>query len=265
MRHAGKRALVFGIPVYNEEGNVGRLLTSLGEISRSLGREYRILICNDGSSDKTRQIIETHQEMSGGRVCLLDQPCNLGVARAFERIYDETLALEMPWSGGILCTMEGDNTSDLAILPTMLRQIEEEACDVALASCYAAGGKILHTAMHRVFLSRCANVLVRVMFAWLGIWHVHTFSSFYRACSIPFLRSAHDHYGRSFVSSAGFECMVETLARLAARGARIGEVPMVLDGSLRIGVTKLRIGRTIMGYFRLLACLYAARSGCRQH
>jgi len=54
--------------------------------------------------------------------------------------------------------------------------------------------------------------------------------------------------------------MVETLARLAARGARIGEVPMVLDGSIRHGTTKLRIRKTTLGYFRLLASLYAPRA-----
>lgn len=260
MERTGKAALVFGVPVYNEEGNVSRLLTNLGEVSRSWGREYRILICNDGSTDKTRGIIESHPETLGGKVVLLDQPRNLGVARAFERIYDVTLALEPPWSGGILVTMEGDNTSDLGILPDMLQKIEKESCDVSLASCYARGGKILNTDFHRVFLSRCANLFTRVAFAYFGIWHVHTFSSFYRACRIPFLRDVHGHYGTAFVSSAGFECMVETLARLAARGARIGEVPMVLDGSIRLGVTKLRIRKTTLGYFRLIANLYVPRS-----
>jgi len=260
MEPANKSAVVFGVPVFNEEGNVARLLTNLGEVSRSGGRAYRILICNDGSTDKTRDIIEAHPETLGGHVVLLNQPRNLGVARAFERIYDETLALGLPWSEGILVTMEGDNTSDPGILPDLLRKIEGESCDVSLASCYAPGGKILNTDFHRVFLSRCANLFTRVAFAYFGIWHVHTFSSFYRACRIPFLRAAHAHYGDTFVSSAGFECMVETLARLAARGARIGEVPMVLDGSIRLGVTKLRIRKTTMGYFRLVASLYAPRS-----
>lgn len=255
-----KNAVVFGVPVYNEEGNVSRLLTNLGEVSRSMGRAYRILICNDGSSDKTREIIEGHPETLVGTVELLNQPRNMGVARAFERIYKETLALGEPWKEGILVTMEGDNTSDLGILPDLLRKIEEESCDVSLASCYAPGGKILNTDWHRVLLSRCANLFTRVAFAYFGIWHVRTFSSFYRTCRIPFLRAAHAHYGEAFVSSAGFECMVETLARLAARGAHIGEVPMVLDGSIRLGVTKLRIRKTSMGYFRLLASLYIPRS-----
>ena len=260
MKPANKSTLVFGIPVYNEEGNVGRLLTNLGEFSRSSGRTFRILICNDGSTDKTRGIIEAHPESRNGNVVLLNQPRNLGVARAFERIYNETLALEQPWSDGILVTMEGDNTSDLGILPEMLRLIEEGGCDVSLASCYAKGGRILNTDLHRIVLSRCANFFTRIVLAYFGIWHVHTFSSFYRSCRIPVLRTVHGHYGPSFVSSAGFECMVETLARLAARGARVGEVPMVLDGSIRHGVTKLRIRKTTLGYFRLLATLYAPRS-----
>ena len=184
----------------------------------------------------------------------------MGVARAFERIYNETLALGQPWSDGILVTMEGDNTSDLGILPEMLRLIEEGDCDVSLASCYAKGGRILNTDLHRIILSRCANFFTRIVLAHFGLWYVHTFSSFYRACRIPVLRAVQGHYGTAFVSSAGFECMVETLARLAARGARIGEVPMVLDGSIRHGVTKLRIRKTMMGYFRLLAGLYAPRS-----
>jgi dolichol-phosphate mannosyltransferase len=245
--------------VYNEEGNVARLLTSLGGVSRSLGRQYRIFICNDGSTDKTREIIETHQETLNGNVLLLNQQRNHGVARAFERIFNETLGLDEPWSEGILVTMEGDNTSDLRILPEILAKIEEESCNVSLASCYARGGRILNTDSHRVFLSRCANLFVRMAFAYFGIWHVHTFSSFYRACQIPFLRTVHSHYGPAFVSSTGFECMVETLARFAARGARIGEVPMVLDGSLRTGATKLRIRKTTLGYFRLLVNLYAPR------
>lgn len=255
-----KAALVFGVPVYNEEGNIVRLLDSLGEFARSSGRECLFLICNDGSTDRTRDLAREHAEAKAGRAIILDQPRNLGVARAFERIYNETLLLGKPWDEGILVTMEGDNTSDLGILPDLLAKIEHGSCDVSLASCYAKGGRILNTDFHRVFLSRCANLFVRSAFAYFGIWHVHTFSSFYRAVRIPFLRSVHAHYGVAFVSSDGFECMVETLARFAARGATIGEVPMVLDGSIRSGVTKLRIRKTMLGYLRLLVKLYAPRA-----
>lgn len=248
--------LIFGVPVYNEEGNVSELISNLAQTSNHLNREYRIVICNDGSSDGTVQRIEEHEEFQNGKVLLFNQPTNKGVARAFELIYKKVLALNDHWENGVLITLEGDNTSDLSILPSLLNKIENESCDVALASCYAKGGKILHTDPHRIYLSRIANLFVRIAFSYYGIGHIHTFSSFYRAHRLPYLRSVHEHYGEAFVSSEGFECMVETLARCAARGAVVGEVPMILDGSRRVGVTKLRIRKTIIGYIRLLTYLY---------
>ena len=260
IRIMNNSTLIFGVPVYNEEKNIDKLLKSIGEVSRILGRKYKIIICNDGSNDNTELIINQHEETIKGEVILINQPRNLGVARAFGRIYKEALQLETPSDSGILVTLEGDNTSDLDILSDLIKKIEVDNCDVSLASCYARGGAVLNTDKHRIFLSRCANLFVRMAFAYFGIWHIHTFSSFYRATRISFLREVFNYYADTFVSSDGFECMVETLARLAARGARISEVPMILDGSLRSGVSKLRIRKTTLGYFRLLASLYAPRA-----
>lgn len=251
--------LIFGVPVYNEEKNINTLLDEIAKACNLLGRRYKILICNDGSTDGTAKNVQNHHVTLSGNVELINQPRNLGVARAFDRIYRETLRLAGHWETGILITLEGDNTSDLKILPALIDKIENENCDVSLASCYAKGGAVLHTDRHRVFLSRCANTFVRVGFAYFGIWHIHTFSSFYRATKISFLREVCDYYAEVFVSSSGFECMVETLARCAARGAVVGEVPMVLDGSLRLGVSKLRVRKTMIGYLLLLAKLYAPK------
>jgi len=248
--------LIFGVPVYNEEGNISELISNLAKISKHLSREYQIVICNDGSSDRTIQRVEEHEEFQNGKAILFNQPTNMGVARAFELIYKKVLAFNGQWKTGVLITLEGDNTSDLSILPALLDKIENELCDVALASCYANGGKILNTDPHRIYLSRIANLFVRIAFSFYGIGHIHTFSSFYRAYRLSFLRSTYEHYADAFVSSEGFECMVETLARCAARGAVVGEVPMILDGSRRVGATKLRIRKTIIGYIRLLAYLY---------
>ena len=251
--------LIFGVPVFNEEKNINKLLDEIARTSRLLGRKYKILICNDGSTDNSEHYIKNHSEAINGTVVLLNQPSNLGVARAFERIYSESLRLKAPWDSGILITLEGDNTSDLNILGDLIKKIEVDKCDVSLASCYAKGGAVLNTDRHRVFLSQCANTFVRIAFAYFGIWHIHTFSSFYRATKMSFLRKVYEYYAEVFVSSDGFECMVETLARCAAKGAIVGEVPMVLDGSLRIGMSKMRIRKTIKGYLFLLAKLYAPK------
>ena len=48
-------------------------------------------------------------------------------------------------------------------------------------------------------------------------------------------------YGDDFITTRGFECMVEILYRAARLGLRISEVPMVLDGSRRVGKSKMKV------------------------
>jgi hypothetical protein len=45
--------------------------------------------------------------------------------------------------------------------------------------------------------------------------------------------------------------MVEILYRAARLGLRISEVPMVLDGSRRVGKSKMKVFRTSMAYLGL--------------
>ena len=44
--------ITIGIPAYNEEENIGEVITKLKEITDS------IIVCDDGSTDLTRQISE---------------------------------------------------------------------------------------------------------------------------------------------------------------------------------------------------------------
>jgi twitching motility two-component system response regulator PilH len=43
----------------------------------------------------------------------------------------------------------------------------------------------------------------------------------------------------------------ELLAKIAALGTRVAEVPVDLDGSRRVGASKMAIGPTLAGYWRL--------------
>jgi hypothetical protein len=60
-------------------------------------------------------------------------------------------------------------------------------------------------------------------------------------------------WGDQFIKSHGFECMVEILYRAAQLKLRVSEIPMVLDGSRRAGKSKMRIVKTSLAYFRLIA------------
>ena len=59
-------------------------------------------------------------------------------------------------------------------------------------------------------------------------------------------------------SESGFACKAEILAKLTTLGAVVSEVPVDLDGSRRIGASKMQIGPTLAGYGRLVRRRFSA-------
>jgi dolichol-phosphate mannosyltransferase len=107
-----------------------------------------------------------------------------------------------------------------------------------------------------VGLSHVANGLMKKT---LGLSGLQTLSSFYRVYQVSALKAMRARYGDGFISTRGFECMVEILYRAARLGLRISEVPMVLDGSRRSGKSKMKVLRTSLAYFRLMALALLGR------
>lgn len=241
----------FLAPMMNEAGNIAGLVEALAVAAARLGLEHDVLLIDDGSTDDSRRIAESHAVTHP--VTVIAHGTNRGVGAAFNTGFDH--ALRSFGHDDILVTLEADGTSDLGILPAMRAALEGGA-DLVLASCYAPGGRVVHTDALRIFLSACANTSARVL---LGLRGVHTLSSFYRMMRVSSLRRLSNHPEGPILESAGFECMLEMAAAARAAGLRIREVPMVLDTARRHGRSKMRLGRTIRGYLRL----YARRVGRR--
>jgi glycosyltransferase involved in cell wall biosynthesis len=51
------KGLSIFLPAYNEEDNVKRAVTSVSAVAKGLGRTYEIIVVNDGSVDRTGQIV----------------------------------------------------------------------------------------------------------------------------------------------------------------------------------------------------------------
>lgn len=248
--------LFFIVPALNERASMPRLAESLSAACRSIETPFHVILVDDGSSDGTS---EAALEAFGDQHCKVVRfESNRGPGAAMDAGLRE--ALGQAGNEDLIVTLEADGTSDLAILPDLLSAIRS-GNDIALASPFAEGGGIVGTSLVRHLLSRTANFLCETC---LGIHGIATYSSFYRVHTKEILDRLYSRYGARTVQEAGFTYAVEMLAKSIRVGARVSEVPMVLDTKMRIGQSRMRIGRTILRYFVLFARLGLSRSAPRR-
>jgi glycosyltransferase involved in cell wall biosynthesis len=71
----------FVIPAYNEEENVAAVVAACQFIAPRVSRNHEIIVVNDGSTDRTRAIVEALGANDPG-VLLINHPNNRGIAAA---------------------------------------------------------------------------------------------------------------------------------------------------------------------------------------
>lgn len=225
------------IPAHNERDNVPRLLERWRQTAAALNKPLHFCFVDDGSNDDTVAYLRA----AGNDVEVIEQqPCQ-GPGAAFARGFAHLIPKLL--DNDYLITLEADNTSDPGIAGKMLAALDQGA-DLALAACYADGGGLVGTDPLRIFLSLGANYPMRLL---LRLPAVTTFTSFYRAYRPALLRRIAGTDGIRF-SSPGFVCMLDLLLQAAIAGARLVEVPMVLDAKQRSGVSRMKVLRTIREY-----------------
>jgi len=241
------------VPAYNEAGNVLDTIEGIREKVETLGLRHRTVVVDDGSTDATAELCRG-ASTAAAPVEVVAHPRNLGPGAAFRNGFLHVLESAHPLD--VVVTLEGDRTSDPRVLLRMLHRVWEEGDDIVLASCYLYGGGIKGTNFHRMGLSHVANGLMKKT---LGLSGLATLSSFYRVYQASALIALRERHGEAFIRSQGFECMVEILYRAARLGLRISEVPMVLDGSRRVGKSKMKVMKTSLAYLRLAALATTGR------
>ena len=105
------------VPLYNEEENVELLQQRLQEALGSHKLEYEIIYVDDGSNDRTLQLLEEIQKQNSN-VMVLSLRRNFGQTAAFAAGFDFA-------RGDIIVTMDGDLQNDPADIPRLLETIKD--------------------------------------------------------------------------------------------------------------------------------------------
>ncbi|MFW9857102.1 MAG: glycosyltransferase family 2 protein [Candidatus Thorarchaeota archaeon] len=107
------------IPMFNEEENVSKLLTSIYDVMNGLGEDFELIVVDDGSTDSTLNNLKHEKKNPDlGNLRILELRTNFG----------QTPALLAGFSrarGDIIVSMDGDLQNDPNDIPGLLKKLDE--------------------------------------------------------------------------------------------------------------------------------------------
>ena len=202
------------IPVYNEE----RTLEEVVRRVRSIEIPKEIILVDDGSKDRSREILTRLQQQSEGapdplnEVRIFLQPSNQGKGAAIKVALDHA-------RGDVIIIQDADLEYDPQDYPALLEPIERGLADVVYGTRFAGGGA------HRVLffwhsLGNRMLTLVSNMLTNLNLSDMEVGYKMFRAEVLKSIKLESKRFG--------FE--PEVTLKLAKKGYRFYEVPISYHG-----------------------------------
>ena len=240
------------LPVYNEAKALPLLLEEIKRVLDSSFHDYLVLVVDDGSTDKTKQIALSFNKSIPLRV--ISHRTNKGLGVTICTGLKEVVRTCS--SEDIIITMDGDNTHSPSYVIEMVNKIKK-GYDVVIASRYQPGGKEIGLSFKRKFLSKTVNLLLGTIFPIKG---VKDYTCGYRAYKGMKLKEGFSFHKGNLVEEKGFSCMTEILLKLSKLPSlKATEVPMVLRYDLKDGPSKINVYRTIMRYVCMITKSFIVR------
>jgi glycosyltransferase involved in cell wall biosynthesis len=189
------------IPAFNEAENLGALLPRL----KARYPELAILVVDDGSRDRTRELVRSLQ------VDLVSHAFNLGYGAAVQTGYKYALERQYPY----LVQMDADGQHEVDDVQLLLEQVKEGKCDLAL------GSRFLHAESYRPSLTRRLGIaFFRKVTGWLTGQPLTDPTSGFQAMTLKVLRIlAGRHFPDDFPDA-------DVLVMLYYYGIKIREIPV---------------------------------------
>lgn len=111
-------------PVYNEEENIPILLRQIAEAVAGRGWTYEIVAVDDGSSDRSLEVLREHRAVYPSLRVL-----------AFEKNSGQTAALDAAWRaahGRYVVSLDADLQNDPADIPRMMEKLDQTRSDMVI-------------------------------------------------------------------------------------------------------------------------------------
>jgi dolichol-phosphate mannosyltransferase len=143
------------IPAHNEEGSIGATIQGLVDALEAEGIEYEILVVDDASTDRTKEVVESLSAANSA----------VGYARSKNpRGFGYTVRTGLDaFTGDAVAIVMADGSDDPADLVRYYRLLEE-GYDCAFGSRFLRGSEVEDYPRFKLALNRVANLGVRMLF-----------------------------------------------------------------------------------------------------
>ena len=223
------------IPLYNEEESLPELYAWIARVMKANGLSYEVIFVNDGSTDRSWQVIEQlaeqHEQVKGIK---------------FRRNYGKSPALFCGFEkaqGDVVITMDADLQDSPDEIPELRRMIVEDGYD--LVSGYK---KKRYDPLSKTLPTKLFNATARAV---SGIKNLHDFNCGLKAYRKEVIKNI-EVYGE-------MHRYIPYLAKNAGFG-RIGE-KVVQHQARKYGVTKFGLNRFVNGYLDLISLWFLSKFG----
>jgi dolichol-phosphate mannosyltransferase len=235
------------LPAYNEQESIRPLFKKFQTLQQISNMEIKLILVDDGSSDATAQTALEESQLRGILLKLVQHPKNAGLGEAIKTGF--TTFLEISKEGDFLAAMDCDNTQPPELLIKMYETMIAGSYDIAIASRYRKGSKVIGLSKFREIMSYGASWLFRIAAHVPG---VRDYTCGYRLYNRTFVSKLNMYYGDNLFTESGFACMIDILLKAKVLRPKIAEIPMVLRYDQKPSASKMNILKTIARTFKLL-------------
>lgn len=247
------------LPAYNEEKSLNHLLPKIQKVfENEISSDYHIIVCDDGSNDRTLEILQSYKETLP--LTIITHTINRGLGETSRDLFEKAAA--MANDDDILIRMDCDDTHEPEFIPGLLRKIDE-GYDVVIASRFIKGGGQEGLDRYRAAISRMANLFMKFFFPIKGL---KEYSSGFRAYKAYAIKYAIAVFGNNFIQlkGLGFTVTLEKIVKLKIIGATFAEAPFILRYHQKRSESKMVSSITTFGYMTLVLLYYWPWGGWRR-
>jgi glycosyltransferase involved in cell wall biosynthesis len=207
------------IPARDEESTIGPLLWKVRKVMAEFGRDYHVLVLDDGSVDATPETLDRYRRFLP--LTVLREEASVGYARAMERLLREAVQLSRYPKRDAVLTLQADFSESPDLLIPLVKTLEGGA-DVVVGRQEEAMGDPIPGP--RIWTRRGARFVMGS--ALKGAPVSDPFCGL-RAYRIISLRKVFRELGdRPLTTGEGWGANLEILSAVAPFARRIEETPM---------------------------------------